>query len=280
MPITKTTYSSVTPFSSKVASVSVESKQTENNDIIAISLDYDGCGAVLNLDQEIHRTAAKKYPKYHLSCQKESVFFRQYLHDLTCGKSTVLYVGSNRQDHCTDQTGMQEKHTDSCFTSLEKLAQEMGWQFNPLLLADIRKVNGKLTVERGRAMKDRNVKCDDYMLPELHIDPNLNRKLNLICSQLKDIAETYPDRTINFYFFDDDCVLGSTGSMSSIFETIRNYFDRYPYEIPLNVTLILMHFDYYSRAVLRMKNTEPKQELEYARFVGAPKPMYLGCRVS
>ena len=142
-----------------------------------------------------------------------------------------MYVGSNRQSVSLDNFNTQKNKNGSCFTALSKYSQEKDWEFNGFLLADVVDEKFKLRnprLESGTAIKNRRYDCE---FDEL--------KVSIIKHQLEDVIRNHgSEKKIKFVFIDDDI-------KNTIIKALQEHFVLNPDELPSNIELTLVKFDWY-----------------------------------
>ena len=231
------------------------SLSTDDN-LLVLSLDYDGCCFVLDDSNAVSgiEHMLSSYRKYivdniHNSIQSESMNkkintfvehaskkikeklegYLSVYSDSCDGVS--LYVGSNRQSVSLDDSNEQKNKNGSCFTALSKYSQEKDWEFNGFLLADVVDEKFKLRnprLESGTAINNGKYNCE---FDEL--------KVRIIKHQLEDVIGNHgSEKKIKFVFIDDDID-------NTIIKSLEEHFVLNPDELPSNIELTLVKFDWY-----------------------------------
>lgn len=215
------------------------------------SLDYDGHGSAL-FPKAFERGPYKSMLKSDPST--ENIFlgvrkgFHQWLNETAADSLVDLYVGSNRQDINTDRENLKLNRNGSCFANYELLAEDKGWTFQGLLLADrfLRSFPSTSTAVKrtpllppGTAMKDASID-----------GPFDKTKVEIIKQQLLDTTFNHPGDEIDFYFSDDDYE-------DQIIPALESYFSAHPEAIPPGITLHLFKLDVLLPLNKYLKETEP-----------------------
>ncbi len=202
---------------------------------VALSFEWDGCGEILDLpyNQFINKymrlitQSDRDYLKRVLELIKK--LFLSYLKELGEDASSELFVGSLRQSLNLDNEGTKQFDNKACFPVLKRIANENDWTFNPLLLADIydeQDNERKPPLKLGTAMYDKQY--------DTCIDAH---KIDIVSTQIQELAIKYPNEEIDYYFIDND---------EEVLERLCQYFEDYPEHKPQNISLHLMKFDWFS----------------------------------
>jgi len=185
--------------------------------ITVFSIDYDGCGDLL-FDELFLDMREVHHPKLTELRHK----FESYLTQTAIGSNTVeVYVGSNRQDRSLDKRLAKKNNSGLCFENYEKLCAQKKWNFRKLLLADIEN-----NLPAGSAMSDDTLQCS-FDRP----------KIKTLEHQLQDIASSYPEDKIDFYFFDDDYY-------RIMLDNINTHFAENKEKKPANINLVIVRYDW------------------------------------
>ena len=203
---------------------------SEQRNITVLSLDYDGCGALLFEDvfngiyKELYHSINKRYLK-NLQTILEGArsAFEEMLLIETAGADVVeLCVGSARQSRKQDRGHFKN---GLCFEMYADLAEKNHWHFNKMLLADFIDETGRIRtkpLKPGAAMGplEKNEQGMYKYIPDTLADalgaPLVDKnKSQLLQYQIKTITNKYPHDKIKFVFIDD---------IFEIIDSLRSYF--------------------------------------------------------
>ena len=230
------------------ATAKAKGSRIKGDNLMVLSLDYDGCCFVLDDSNAVSGIGhmLSSYRKYivdniHDSVKSESMNknintfvkhaskkikekLEEYLSTYSYSSDDVsLYVGSLRQSIIQDQHNSRQNKNGSCFEAYQRYSQAKGWSFNHLLSADI---TNKLPP--GTAMVNKMYDCN---VDEL--------KVSIIKHQLEDVIRNHgSEKKIKFVFIDDDID-------NIIIKSLEEHFVLKPDELPSNIELTLVKFDWY-----------------------------------
>ncbi|MDP3705256.1 MAG: hypothetical protein Q8R24_05045 [Legionellaceae bacterium] len=203
---------------------------SEQRNITVLSLDYDGCGALLFEDvfngiyKELYHSINERHLKtLETILQGAIAAFEEMLLIETAGADVVeLCVGSARQSRKQDRGSSKN---GLCFEMYADLAEKNLWHFNRMLLADFIDETGRLRakpLEPGTAMGplEKNKQGMYKYIPDALADTlseplGDKYKRNLLQHQIKTITNKYPNDKIKFVFIDD---------IFEIIDSLRSHF--------------------------------------------------------
>ena len=221
--------------------------------VTVISLDYDGCGCVLNDDfaalgiekilglnddkfkENLKNEGKLENVESYVASVSQTIkeFLEAKLGEYTKSNPVDLYVGSNRQSIEFDNSNAERNKNGSCLKSYPEYAEDKeGWTFRPLLLADKFDESGSVRGGVGKvglAIKNNAYYCEYDKLKTLTIE-----------EQLKDVFKNHgDDKEITFVFIDDDS--------DNDYKIIPALQSKFSSMVPsgLNVTLKLVKFDWF-----------------------------------
>lgn len=249
---------------------------------IIFSLDYDGNACILfkNAIEEGRFGQSMPYYSNQSRCLETArKVFEEFIEKSIANFSNnvELYVGSARQCRRLDLSNSVFNENGCCFTNYATLAEEKGWIFRKLLLADL-KAKTILKEEKwltGLAMGPlkKNAKgCYEYeadSFADQLFSPDDSRKIQLLTLQLADVAINHPDTEIEFIFTDDD---------PYIIEALKEYFTESEniYKIPFNVSLKLVHYEWLSLVKAYRENDDFDAAKLYPLFKAALGEKFIG----
>jgi hypothetical protein len=184
--------------------------------VTIFSLDYDGCGDILFAEQVEQRGRILR--EEVLTIQKK---LNNFLNEkANQGDQVELYIGSARQSEELDIKGDHTNKNGLCYKNYDLLCKTKKWTFRRLLL-----------------FKDIIPSYESITPSDLEHIRRDRPKIPIIKYQLLEIAKKHPKSTVDFYFIDDD-------SNNSIFEYLINHLKKNKKELPINVRLHLVRFDW------------------------------------
>lgn len=216
------------------------------------SLDFDGC---------LSNVACNKDPNRDF-IQANQAFFDYASSAIKSDELVYLMVGSNRQSYRDDAKNSSNRASGSCFPVLKKIAKELSKSFRrrvhviPNLMADIYGdlPSGKSFAKGIRScvahdeaiMKhlkkikitdDEKTQVTQSLSSEGHAEWVGDRsKLSVLCAQMQQIANDFPNEKITYEFFDDK---------EDILKPLADFLGnpQNAHWIPKNVQLVLNHYD-------------------------------------
>ena len=169
--------------------------------VYVVSADFDGCFATPKGESILEKNA------------QAITQFKKRISALPAGSVKYGFIGSNRQSMYVDSQNSLQKKTESCFTELPTLFQELGVEFQPLLLADIyaekqpgyaiqlaEKYQDPRFIERQQQLSDEldalRKKWDVLKVKEQAVSENLR--------ELADTQSRFPELIAQYQGTDDD----------------------------------------------------------------------------
>lgn len=185
-------------FSATSSIDSVDGQPDQEEHIVVLSLDYDGCAEWLFDHSYAHYdNDSQTQLKIYNGVIKER--FIVYLNQIIAEEAdkagqdarirVIVMIGSMRQSLYLDLFSNQTNRNGLCSENYRELCSANGWEFDTFLLAD--KQNN---FPAGCAIELREIK-------QSATNPN---KTEIVDEQLKHLKEKYPAAKIHYHFIDDD----------------------------------------------------------------------------
>jgi hypothetical protein len=253
---------------------------TEKRNITVLSLDYDGCAALLfeeALEKGQFKNECDPGHKQYLQGLKSAIHgartaFEDLLSIETTGADIVeLCVGSTRQTRELDRDNNFRNKNGLCFEMYADLAEKKHWYFNKMLIADFIDDSGELRAKplkpgtaMGRLGKNKQgmYKYEkDTFADTLQVYGRDPYKTGLLSKQIKAIVDKYPNDKIRFVFVDDRL---------DIMQALQSHFNPETqcslYSNVENVELKLIHHNYHELLTSRM-NAEQHPIIDAAKKI-------------
>lgn len=168
--------------------------------VVALLLDYDGCGDIISPTNTKWQTGNASGNVFQ---QNFAGYLNRFLdkYASTADNEVIVFVGSNRQDvHTDDFNAFRNRNGKALGTGegFELLAADRKWKLDKTLIAD----GHRRRTKHGSAWND-----DGKNMPDLHdteIGWSSQVKIALTNNVMKRLKELYPGRSdITVYFIDD-----------------------------------------------------------------------------